>query len=287
MAKKDIFTRSIEEKQEKERYFFYDGPPFATGLPHYGHILAGTIKDVIPRYQAMLGKKVERKFGWDCHGLPVEFEAEKELGFQNGKEDIEKMGIAKFNEYCRGIVLRYTAEWQSSVTRMGRWANLKSPYKTMDLNFMESIWWVFQSLWKKGLIYQGSKVVAYSNRLQTPLSNFEVNLNYQEVQDPSIVVRFQITEKPNEYFLAWTTTPWTLPSNLALCLNPEIDYVKIKYEENYYYLAESLASQYFTEPTIVEKMKGEKLLLMNYEPIFPYFARHKKEGAFRVLREIL
>ena len=171
--KENIFYRSVAEKNDTNRYFFYDGPPFATGLPHYGHILAGTIKDVIPRYQTMLGKKVERRFGWDCHGLPVEFEAEKELGLK-GKQDIEKMGVYKFNEYCRSIVLRYTEEWKKSVQRMGRWADLEKPYKTMDLDFMESIWWVFQTLWKKKLIYQGSKILAYSTRLHTPLSNFEL-----------------------------------------------------------------------------------------------------------------
>ena len=280
--KENIFERSVIGKKESEKFFFYDGPPFATGLPHYGNILAGTIKDVIPRYQTMLGKKVERKFGWDCHGLPVEFEAEKELGFQNGRKEIEEMGIAKFNEYCRSIVLRYTKEWKKSVVRMGRWADLENPYKTMDLNFMESIWWVFQSLWKKKLIYQGSKIVAYSTRLQTPLSNFEVNLNYKEVQDPSVVVKFPLAQKQNEFFLAWTTTPWTLPSNLGLCVHSKIIYAKVEFENSIYYLAESLVSQYFKVAKILERMNGGALAEIEYHPLFPYFQDAKKQGAFRI-----
>ena len=280
--KENIFYRSVAEKNDTNRYFFYDGPPFATGLPHYGHILAGTIKDVIPRYQTMLGKKVERRFGWDCHGLPVEFEAEKELGLK-GKQDIEKMGVYKFNEYCRSIVLRYTEEWKKSVQRMGRWADLEKPYKTMDLDFMESIWWVFQTLWKKKLIYQGSKILAYSTRLHTPLSNFEVNLGYKDVQDPSIVVAFQKSGTANEYFLAWTTTPWTIPSNLALSVNPKIRYAKVASEGKLYYLAESLVSQYFKENfEIKATMLGKELLGEKYNAVFPYFAKHSAQNAFQI-----
>ena len=277
-----IFEKSVEQKEDTNRFFFYDGPPFATGLPHYGHILAGTIKDVIPRYQTMLGKKVERRFGWDCHGLPVEFEAEKELGFK-GKYDIEQMGIAKFNEYCRSIVLRYTEEWKKSVQRMGRWADLKNSYKTMDVDFMESIWWVFQSLWKKGLIYQGSKIVAYSTRLHTPLSNFEVNLGYKDTQDPSVVIKFKRQDSENEYFLAWTTTPWTLVSNLALIINPKIQYVKIKYQNDIYYLSKSLVAEYFKDDfEILDTFDGQRLVGMHYEPIFPYFSHLKKQNAFQI-----
>ena len=280
--KENIFYRSVAEKNDINRYFFYDGPPFATGLPHYGHILAGTIKDVIPRYQTMLGKKVERRFGWDCHGLPVEFEAEKELGLK-GKQDIEKMGVYKFNEYCRSIVLRYTEEWKKSVQRMGRWADLEKPYKTMDLDFMESIWWVFQTLWKKKLIYQGSKILAYSTRLHTPLSNFEVNLGYKDVQDPSIVVAFQKSGTANEYFLAWTTTPWTIPSNLALSVNPKIRYAKVASEGKLYYLAESLVSQYFKENfEIKATMLGKELLGEKYNAVFSYFAKHSAQNAFQI-----
>ncbi len=285
--KNHIFRRSVEEKDEANRYFFYDGPPFATGLPHYGHILAGTIKDVIPRYQTMLGKKVERRFGWDCHGLPIEFEAEKELGLK-GKQDIEKMGIAKFNEYCRSIVLRYTEEWKKNVKRMGRWADLENPYKTMDLNFMESIWWVFKRLWEKKLIYQGSKILAYSTRLHTPLSNFEVNLGYKNVQDPSIVVAFQkLAHKnehcENEYFLAWTTTPWTIPSNLALSVHPKIRYAKVASKEKFYYLAESLVPKYFKENfEIKATMLGAELLGEKYKPVFPYFEKYRTQNAFQI-----
>lgn len=280
--KNSIFKKSIAEKNENKRFFFYDGPPFATGLPHYGHILAGTIKDVIPRYQTMLGNKVERRFGWDCHGLPVEFEAEKELGFK-GKQDIEKMGIAKFNEYCRSIVLRYTNEWKKNVIRMARWAEINNSYKTMDLDFMESIWWVFKELWNKKLIYQGNKIVAYSTRLHTPLSNFEVNLGYKDTQDPSVVIKFKKVNSSNEYLLAWTTTPWTLLSNLGLVVNPKIKYAQVKYKDTIYYLAESLVTQYFKENyQIIKTFLGKELFSTQYEPLFPYFAKFQQQNSFRV-----
>ncbi|MBT4090306.1 MAG: class I tRNA ligase family protein, partial [Deltaproteobacteria bacterium] len=167
-----IFEKSVEERSDQNTYFFYDGPPFATGLPHYGHLIASTIKDVVPRYQTMLGKKIERRFGWDCHGLPVEFEVEKELGL-NGSADIEAYGVDKFNEKCRSIVLRYANEWKRTIRRLGRWVDMENDYKTMEVNFMESIWWVFKTLWDKDLIYVSKKIVAFSSRLSTPLSNFE------------------------------------------------------------------------------------------------------------------
>ena len=194
-----IFKKSITSKKEENTYFFYDGPPFATGTPHYGHILAGTIKDVIPRYYTMQGYRIERRFGWDCHGLPVEFEAEKQLELK-GKYDIEKIGINKYNEYCRSIVLKYSKEWEYIVKRMGRWVDLENAYCTMDLNFMESVWWVFSTLWKKKLIYNSGKIVPYSARLATPLSNFEVNLAYKNVEDPSIIVRFEVAKYGEELF---------------------------------------------------------------------------------------
>ncbi|MCX7591199.1 MAG: class I tRNA ligase family protein, partial [Kiritimatiellae bacterium] len=209
-----IFERSLEERRGGPEFVFYDGPPFATGLPHYGHLLAGTIKDVVPRYQCMRGYYVERRFGWDCHGLPVEYEVEQTLNV-NGKTEIEKIGVAVFNESCRAIVLRYTREWREIVTRMGRWVDFDNDYKTMDPSYMESIWWVFRTLWDRGLIYEGIKILPYCPRCATPLSNFETNQGYQEVSDPAITVRFRVVDEPGTYFLAWTTTPWTLPSNMA------------------------------------------------------------------------
>jgi isoleucyl-tRNA synthetase len=291
-----IFQKSIDQREGAEDFIFYDGPPFATGLPHFGHFVPGTIKDVIPRYQAMKGKKVHRRFGWDCHGLPVEYEMEKELGI-SGKSEIEEYGVANFNEDCRGIVLRYTNEWQQIVTRMGRWVDFQNDYKTMDTKYMETIWWVFHQLWEKGYVYEGYYILPYSPKLATPLSNFEVNLGgYKDVNDPAITIRFKIKTDAkgkevsgagsdgDAYFLAWTTTPWTLPSNLGLALGPEIDYVKIKDGEDFYILAESRLSSYYKseeEYEIVEKYKGSQLKGWQYEALFPYFEDLSKDGAFK------
>ncbi|MBU3917372.1 isoleucine--tRNA ligase, partial [bacterium] len=280
-----IFEKSVEEKSDENTYFFYDGPPFATGLPHYGHLIASTIKDVVPRYQTMLGKKIERRFGWDCHGLPVEFEVEKELGLR-GSADIEAYGVANFNEKCRGIVLRYSNEWRSTIRRLGRWVDMDNDYKTMEVDFMESIWWVFKTLWEKGLIYEDRKIVAYSPRLSTPLSNFEVNLGYKDTQDPSVIIKFQVKDQPNTYLLAWTTTPWTLISNLALAVHPKLDYVKVKVNDEVYYLAKALIENVFGKDAsveILEELIGEKLEGTRYEPLFPYFRELEENGAFRVL----
>ena len=282
--KNQIFEKSMANRHGGKEYVFYDGPPFATGLPHYGHLLAGTIKDVVPRYQTMRGKYVSRVFGWDCHGLPVENEMEKELNLSS-KKDIEAYGIDKFNESCRGIVLRYTAEWEQVVKRMGRWVDFKGGYRTMDLSYMESIWWVFKQLWEKGLIYEGYKILPYCPRCATPLSNFEANQGYAEVIDPAITIKFKATDEANTYFLAWTTTPWTLPSNLALAVGPDIDYVKVKDGDDYFILAESrLASYYKTElPEIISRCKGSDLQGRKYVPLFDYFADLEKQGAFKVL----
>jgi isoleucyl-tRNA synthetase len=279
------FEKSINERSDKNVFFFYDGPPFATGLPHYGHLIAGTIKDVVPRYQTMLGKKVERKFGWDCHGLPVEFEVEKELGLK-GKLDIEELGIDKFNEHCRSIVLRYSNEWKKTIKRIGRWIDMDNDYKTMDVEFMESIWWVFKTLWEKKLIYESKKVVAYSPRLSTPLSNFEVNLGYKDVQDPSVTIKFKSLQVENLYFLAWTTTPWTLPANLALTVNPDITYVIVESEGSKYILAKDLVETNFKDQqvTIIDTVKGDDLKGHKYEPILPYYERYQTElHAFSVI----
>jgi isoleucyl-tRNA synthetase len=282
--KNGIFEKSIAQHDGKEEFRFYDGPPFATGLPHFGHFVPGTIKDIIPRYQTMKGRRVERRFGWDCHGLPVEYEMEKELGI-SGKHEIENYGIAEFNEACRGIVLRYTAEWRTIITRMGRWVDFDHDYKTMDPDYMESIWWVVKQLWDKDLLYEGHYILPYSPALSTALSNFEVNLGgYQDVVDPAITVRFKLKDAENTSFLAWTTTPWTLPSNLGLALGPDIVYVKVKDGDEYFIFAEERLSAYYRdagEYEIIERKQGSELTGIEYEPLFPYFAGLAAEGAFR------
>ncbi|MFH0907959.1 MAG: isoleucine--tRNA ligase [bacterium] len=283
--KDQTFKKSLDQRKGAPEFVFYDGPPFATGLPHYGHLLAGTIKDIVPRYQAMRGHYVERRFGWDCHGLPVEYEMEQELKI-SGKRDIEAMGVDVFNEKCRSIVLRYTREWRQIVTRMGRWVDFDHDYKTMDLPFMESIWWVFKSLWEKDLIYEGNKILPYCPRCATPLSNFETNQGYDDVQDPAITVRFALSGEPNTYVLAWTTTPWTLPSNLALAVGGKIRYSKIRDGEDTYILAKDRLATYYKKPEsyeLLEEMDGAKLVGLSYEPLFPYFASLESQNAFRVL----
>ncbi|MFP3960038.1 MAG: isoleucine--tRNA ligase, partial [Spirochaetaceae bacterium] len=288
----DVFKRSLENRKGNEEFVFYDGPPFATGLPHFGHFVPGTIKDIIPRYQTMKGKYVDRRFGWDCHGLPVEYEMEKELGI-SGRAEIENYGVGKFNEACRSIVLRYTSQWRDIVTRMGRWVDFDNDYKTMDPGFMESIWWVFKQLWEQGLVYEGYYILPYSPGLATPLSNFEVNLGgYWEITDPAITVRFRVredVEQPvdfpeNTYLLAWTTTPWTLPSNLGITFGPEVTYALVRDGDEHYVLAEERLSDYYRseeEYEIVKRLKGSELNDVKYEPLFPYFEHLKDEGAFR------
>lgn len=298
-ADHSIFERSIEQRSDAPEFVFYDGPPFATGLPHFGHFVPGTIKDIIPRYQTMQGKRVERRFGWDCHGLPVEYEMEKELGI-SGRAAIEDYGVANFNEACRSIVLRYTNEWRTIMTRAGRWVDFDHDYKTMDADYMESIWWVFKQLWQKGLVYEGYYILPYSTALATPLSNFEVNLGgYRDVVDPAITVRFEITDdvppaagtgsRPDgnpgkAYFLAWTTTPWTLPSNLGLALGPDITYVRVVDKGDVYILAETRLDAYYREddrPEVLEGLPGSALAGISYRPVFPYFAHLATQGGFR------
>ncbi|GAB4184792.1 MAG: isoleucine--tRNA ligase [Simkaniaceae bacterium] len=285
--RQEIFRKSLENRKGSPFFSFYDGPPFATGLPHYGHLLAGTIKDVIPRYKTMKGYFVPRRFGWDCHGLPVENEIEKAKEL-SGAPEIEKFGIDKFNEECRSIVLRYTSQWRSTVSRMGRWVDFDHTYKTMDMSFMESVWWVFGELWKKGLVYQGFKVMPFSAKLGTPLSNFEANLNYQDVDDPSLSVLFPLREEENAYLLIWTTTPWTLTSNLAVIANGEIEYAKVLHKETgrLIYLAKSRLGAYFKsddEFEVLETMKGDSLAGKRYFPPFEYFTKGENPNAFQVL----
>jgi isoleucyl-tRNA synthetase len=290
----DAFRESNRRRQGGPEFVFYDGPPFATGTPHYGHLLAGTIKDIVPRYWCMRGYFVERRFGWDCHGLPIENLAQDALGL-NGAPDIRARGIAEFNEQCRSMVLRYVDEWRDVVTRMGRWVDFDDDYKTMDPSFMESVWWVFKKLWDAGRIYRAHRIVPYSYKLSTPLSNLEASANYQDVQDPAITVRFRLTNAetlfgpgPETYALAWTTTPWTLPGNLALCVGPEIEYRLVEDVASgvrYVAAAERLAALYKAESEyrVIRSLPGKELVGLTYEPLFTYFA--SQPGAFRILSD--
>lgn len=288
--KEKIFEKTIDWRSSKHEFVFFDGPPFATGTPHYGHILAGTLKDAIPRYFTMKGFRVERKWGWDCHGVPVEFQVEKEHRI-GGKPEIEKMGVGKFNELCRSVVMRCADQWEATVERMGRFVDFKNDYKTMDPDYMESVWWVFGELWKKGLVYEGEKVVAYSPKLGSPLSNFEANLNYKDIDDPAVTVKLELVDEPGTHFLAWTTTPWTLPSNVALVVHPKLEYVKVRNEEadecywvgrgvleNLGFTQDGEYTEFYTEE---DSVLGEKLINKKYIPLFPFFRDHK--NAFQVL----
>lgn len=295
--KNQTFEKSVELRageKEAKAFSFYDGPPFATGLPHYGHLLAGTLKDIVPRYWTMKGYSIPRRFGWDCHGLPVEYEINKSLNIKSNK-DVLDMGIDKYNAACRGIVQRYSEEWKRTVKRIGRWVDMEDAYFTMSPEFMNSVWWVFKQIFDKGLIYEGYKVVPYSVGLSTVLSNFEANLNYKQVQDPAITVSFSVLGKENLSLLAWTTTPWTLPSNLALAVHNDADYVRV-HEKNPaegkiaqdYILAKALWKNPFGKDAeknyeIIEEMKGSALVGWKYEPLFPFFKEKEKEGAFRVI----
>lgn len=284
----DAFKTSLRLSEGKPRYLFYDGPPFATGLPHYGHLLAGTIKDVVTRYAHQSGYHVERRFGWDCHGLPVEFEIDQKLGIK-GPEDVMKMGIAAYNHECRSIVMRYADQWEQTVNRIGRWIDFQNDYKTLYPSFMESVWWVFKQLHEKDLVYRGFKVMPYSTRCVTPVSNFEANQNYKETIDPSVIVTFPLDESPEVSLVAWTTTPWTLPSNLACVVNPELIYVKLKENatEKIFIMMEARISALYkneADYTILEKFPGKTLEGKTYTPLFPYFQDLKNSsGAFRVL----
>lgn len=285
--KKSVALRDAGEKGSNE-YVFYDGPPFANGLPHYGHLVTGYVKDIIPRYQTMRGRRVERRFGWDCHGLPAEMDTEKFLGI-SGRAAISEFGIGKFNETCKQRVLMYTNEWQQTVTRQARWVAFDNDYKTMDLPYMESIIWAFKELYKKGLMYEGVRILPYSWAAETPVSNFETRMDncYREREDPSVTIMFTLKtnegEKPTKV-LAWTTTPWTLPSNLALCVRDDIDYDVYEEDGTRYILASALAGKYKRElakAQKVETIKGADLVGRKYEPLFDYFK--DTPNAFRII----
>jgi isoleucyl-tRNA synthetase len=289
-----VFEASVANRPrvvvgKSNEFVFYDGPPFANGLPHYGHLVTGFVKDLVPRYQTMRGRHVERRFGWDCHGLPAELEVEKETGV-SGRNAILEWGIANFNAACRTSVQRFTKEWEWYVTREARWVSFENDYKTMDLFYMESVMWAFKTLWEKGLVYEGYRVVPYSWAVQTPLSNFETRLDnsYRERDDPALTVAFTLKpvegEKGPLKLLAWTTTPWTLPSNLALAVNPELDYAVFEKDGERLVLAADATRRYERElKAFVEtgRMKGAALIGRAYEPLFPYF--RDAPNAFRVL----
>ena len=274
---RDAGTNGVNE------YVFYDGPPFANGLPHYGHLLTGFVKDAVPRYQTMQGKRVERRFGWDCHGLPAEAEAERQLEI-SGRQAITDFGIEKFNEYCKESVLRYTSDWERYVTRQARWVDFANDYKTLDVSYMESVMWAFKTLWDKGLIYEGFRVLPYSWALETPLSNTETRMDdaYKQVQDPALTVAFVL--ETGESLLAWTTTPWTLPSNLALAVAPDVSYVRVRHNGTIYMLAEARLAAYEKElegAEVIDTTLGAALVGRTYTPMFSYFA--DQPDAFRVI----
>ena len=286
-----IFQASIDIRDGgANEYVFYDGPPFANGLPHYGHLLTGYVKDVVPRYQTMRGRRVERRFGWDCHGLPAELEAEKELGV-SGRLEIEKFGIQEFNDACRTSVLKYTQDWQNYVTRQARWVNFENDYKTMDRSYMESVMWAFKQLWDKGLIYEGFRVMPYSWAVETPLSNFEIRMDnsYRPRQDPAVTVAFDLVPVEGDpgplRILVWTTTPWTLPSNLAMAVGEEIDYAIMKAADGQHFvIGAATRANYekeFVDADEVAIIKGKELVGRRYEPLFPFFEDHP--NAFRIL----
>jgi len=284
---KEIFKKSLDQTRGNAPYIFYDGPPFATGLPHHGHLVGGVLKDAVPRYWTMKGRYVERRFGWDCHGLPIEHEIDKKLGMSS-QDAVKKLGVSGYNDECRSIVQRYTSEWEKTVNRIGRWVDFENDYKTMDTDFMESVWWVFKQLWDKKLIYQGTRVVPFSTELGTVLSNFEAGQNYQDVQDPAVTVLFKLDDE-DTYVAAWTTTPWTLPSNLCLCVGGDIDYVLVREKESgksIYFAKERLeAYSKKREFEVIKECKGLELKGKTYTPLFPYFKHFKNEGAFQILAD--
>jgi len=281
----DIAKKAVEQRDEKDVFTFYDGPPTANGKPHIGHVLTRVIKDMLPRYQSMKGKRVLRKAGWDTHGLPVELEVEKAVGI-NGKEQIEEYGIEPFIKKCRESVWKYKGMWEEFSEVVGFWADMEHPYITYENDFIESEWWALKKIWEKGLLYKGHKVVPYCPRCGTPLSSHEVAQGYKDVKERSAMVKFKAKDE-DAYFLAWTTTPWTLPSNLGLCVNPDVDYVKIKAADTVYYLAEALVDTVFEDVEgdreVLERMKGRDLEHREYEPLYPFAVGKIKKKAFFVV----
>ncbi len=277
-----IFEKSVEKNEGKEEFSFFDGPPTANGKPHIGHVLTRSIKDAIPRYQTMKGKHVLRKAGWDTHGLPVELEVEKALGL-DGKKEIETYGIEPFNKKCKESVWKYQSLWEEMSDAVGYWVDMEHPYVTYHDDYIESVWWALKEIHKKGLLYKGHKIVPYCPRCGTALSSHEVAQGYKDVKETSAVARFKVKGRENAYILAWTTTPWTLPSNVALCMNPDEDYVEIESDGTRYILAEALVPTFFEEYTVIDRRKGKEYEGTEYEPLFPWSVGTFKEKAFYVV----
>ena len=278
----EIFNKSLEKKAPEGDFVFYDGPPFATGLPHYGHILASTLKDAVPRFWTMNGYRVRRQWGWDCHGLPLENLIEKKLGLAT-KRDIEEYGVKNFNEAARDTVMEYADDWKKIIPRMGRWADMDSDYKTMDSTYTESVWWVFSELNRKGLVYEGFKSMHLCPRCGTTLSNFEVNLGYKDIKDIAVTVKLSLTDDPDTSLLVWTTTPWTLPGNMAAAVHEEVDYVKVRVKteegEEQVILAKDRLVQLGTEEyEVLDTFKGSELVGRSYVPPFDYWQKQELEG---------
>ena len=288
------FQASVEAREAgvdgANEYVFYDGPPFANGLPHYGHLLTGYVKDVVPRYQTMRGRRVERRFGWDCHGLPAEVEAEKQLGITS-KAEILELGVDRFNEVCRESVLRYTQDWERYVTRQARWVDFANDYKTLDLSYMESVLWAFKTLYDKGLVYEGFRVLAYCWRCETPLSNTETRMDdvYQDRQDPALTVWFDlVTEegRPRERIAVWTTTPWTLPSNLALAVGEDVEYSVFERAGERVYVGAARAEYYAKDLegwSPAGTVTGSHLAGRRYVPLFDFLVDEAGPNAYQVL----
>lgn len=283
--KADIAKKAVDQRKDSDTFTFYDGPPTANGKPHIGHVLTRVIKDMLPRYQSMKGKYVLRKAGWDTHGLPVEIEVEKALGL-NGKEQIEKYGIEPFIKKCRESVWKYKGMWEQFSDVVGFWADMDHPYITYENNYIESVWWALKQIWDKGLLYKGYRVVPYCPRCGTPLSSHEVAQGYKDVTERSAMVKFKVKDE-DAFFLAWTTTPWTLPSNLGLCVNPDVDYVKIRVGDEVYYLAEALVDSVFDgvegDRKVLARMKGRDLEHREYEPLYDYAKGNLPKKAFYVM----
>ena len=271
----DVFEKSISKNEGGEEFSFYDGPPTANGKPHIGHILTRVMKDIIPRYQTMKGKHVLRKAGWDTHGLPVELEVEKSLGI-DGKQQIESYGIEPFIKQCKQSVWKYKGEWEKMSDRVGYWADMDNPYVTYDDNYIESEWWALKQMHKKGLLYKGHKIVPYCPRCGTALSSHEVAQGYKSVKENSVVARFRVSGEENRYILAWTTTPWTLPSNVALCMNPDESYIELESEGVRYIMAEALAHNFFEDYKVLERKSGKEWEGLAYEPLFEYTTQEIK-----------
>ena len=288
--KNEIFEQSVIRRKNAKKYVFFDGPPFANGLPHYGHILANALKDAVTRYWTMRGYYVPRTNGWDCHGLPVEYEIEKELQL-NGRKDIETLGVENFNDKCRASVFRYTGEWEKLLKRIGRWVDFSQSYATLENNYMESIWWVFKQIWDKDMVYQGHKSMHICPRCETPLSNFEVSQGYKDVTDLSLTAKFELKDEPGTFVLAWTTTPWTLPGNVALAIGPKIEYVKIEIEtekdKEFYILGKLLLEKVMKDKQykIIENLKSKDLVGKEYEPLFDFYKNKLDKKAYYIIAE--